>query len=103
VCGIIVLIYIKEYIMEINVRKIAELAALEIDKDNFSDFEAQFKDIINMVSELPEYGKFDVFPEPMKLREDVIENNNISQNDLLSNAHEIVNNYFTAPKTVEYL
>ena len=89
--------------MEINVRKIAELAALEIDKDNFSDFEEQFKHIINMVSELPEYGEFDVFPETMKLREDIIENNNISQNDLLSNAHEIVNNYFTAPKTVEYL
>ena len=88
--------------MEINVRKIADLAALEIDKEKFSDFETQFLNIIKMVSDLPQCNECDIIPEPMKLREDVVESCDISQDELLSNACEIVKNCFTAPQTVEY-
>ena len=69
--------------MEINVRKIADLASLEIDKEKYPDFEAQFMDIVKMVSDLPECG-------------------DISQSELLGNACDIVKNCFTAPQTVEY-
>ena len=88
--------------MEINVRKIADLAALEIDKENYSDFEAQFMDIIKMVSDLPECIEYDIIPEPMELRDDVVECGDISQSELLGNACDIVKNCFTAPQTVEY-
>ena len=88
--------------MGINVRKIADLAALEIDREQFSEFEAEFMDIVNMVSELPECSDSEILPEPMKLRDDTIEECGVSQTELMSNAHEIVGSCFTAPKAVEY-
>ncbi|WP_028516567.1 aspartyl/glutamyl-tRNA amidotransferase subunit C [Ruminococcus flavefaciens] len=87
--------------MEINVRKISDLAALEIDEDQFQSFEAQFMDIVNMVSELPECSDGDILPEPMKLRDDTPEDGGVNQTELMSNAHEVVGNCFTAPQTVE--
>ena len=87
--------------MEINVRKIADLAALEIDEDQFKSFEAQFMDIVNMVSELPECSDGDILPEPMKLRDDMLEDCEASQAELMGNAPEVVGNCFTAPQTVE--
>ena len=88
--------------MEINVRKIADLAALEVDKEKYPDFEVEFMDIIKMVSDLPECSEYDIIPEPMELRDDVVECGDISQSELLGNACEIVKNCFTAPQTVEY-
>ncbi|MCR4795374.1 MULTISPECIES: Asp-tRNA(Asn)/Glu-tRNA(Gln) amidotransferase subunit GatC [Ruminococcus] len=88
--------------MEINVRKIADLAALKIEEDKFSSFEAQFMDIIKMMSELPECDEYEIIPQPMELRDDIIEDSSISRNELMSNACEVVNDCFTAPQTVEY-
>ena len=59
--------------MDINIKRIAELASLEIDEADESRFAEQFKDIVEMVSELPALADDESALHPMALREDVIE------------------------------
>lgn len=87
--------------MEIDIKRIAELAALEIPDEKFAEFEKDFSEIVNMVSELPEYSEEDILPAPMELREDITEECSISREELMKNAHETVNGCFAVPRTVE--
>ena len=88
--------------MDINIKRIAELASLEIDEADESSFAEQFKDIVEMVSELPALADDESALQPMTLREDVIEECDITRDELLSNAHETVSGCFAVPRTVEY-
>ena len=88
--------------MDINIRKIAELSALEIEESQYSVFEKQFKEIVNMVSELPVYNDGTIMPDVMELRDDQHVKSDIAQEELLKNAAETFNSCFAAPKTVEY-
>ena len=88
--------------MDINIRKIAELSALEIEESQYSVFEKQFKEIVNMVSELPVYNDGTIMPDVMELRDDQHFKSDIAQKELLKNAAETFNSCFAVPKTVEY-
>ena len=88
--------------MDINIRKIAELSALEIEESQYSVFEKQFKEIVNMVSELPVYNDGTIMPDVMELRDDQHVKSDIAQEELLKNAAETCNSCFAVPKTVEY-
>ena len=88
--------------MDINIKRIAELASLEINEAEEKSFAEQFKDIVEMVSELPALADGESTLQSMMLREDVIEECDITRDELLSNAHETVSGYFAVPRTVEY-
>ena len=88
--------------MDINIGKIAELSSLEIDDSKFSDFEKQFREIVNMISEMPEYSDDHILPDTMELRDDLYIKSKITQDELLKNSAETFDNCFAAPKTVEY-
>lgn len=87
--------------MEIDIKRIAGLAALEITGDKISAFESDFSEIVSMVSELPEYTEKDILPCPMELREDITEKCDISREELMKNAPEAVNGCFAVARTVE--
>ena len=87
--------------MEYSIKKIAELACLDIDPVHYEEFAADFDEIVEMMSELPEYGCNDHVPEPMELRDDAAGNTGCAE-ELSKNAPEFVNGCFTVPRTVEY-
>ena len=88
--------------MEIDIKKIAELASLEISDDEEAAFAKDFSEIVEMVSELPEYSESDIVPHQMELRDDTVEECGISRGELMRNAHGTVNGCFAVPRTVEY-
>lgn len=88
--------------MDINVRKIAELASLDISDADIQRFERDMKEIAEMVSELPELEENSFIPQPMELRSDIAEESAFSREELMNNAPEAVKSCFAVPRTVEY-
>lgn len=88
--------------MEINVRRIAELASLEISEADIPRFERDMEEIAAMVSELPHIDGNGYAQTPMELRSDTVEEIKYSREELMRNAPEVVNGCFAVPRTVEY-
>ena len=88
--------------MEINVRKIAELASLDISDADTARFEREMKEIADMVSELPDIDGDSFVSAPMELRGDTVEECDIPREELIGNAPEAVKGCFAVPRTVEY-
>ncbi|WP_303803811.1 aspartyl/glutamyl-tRNA amidotransferase subunit C [Ruminococcus flavefaciens] len=88
--------------MDINVRKIAELASLDISDDDIPRFERDMREIAAMVSELPDLSGESVIGMPMELRSDTLEESAVSREELMKNAPESVKGCFAVPRTVEY-
>ena len=88
--------------MDVNIKRIADLASLEINEADEKLFAEQFKEIVDMVSELPEAVDGDNNSQLMKLKEDTIEECAVTRDELLRNAHETVSGCFAVPRTVEY-
>jgi aspartyl-tRNA(Asn)/glutamyl-tRNA(Gln) amidotransferase subunit C len=108
-CDIIILyiigrknVYDEVQIMDVNIKRIAELASLEINEADEKLLTKQFEEIVDMVSELPEEVDGGNTSQPMNLREDTIEECDIDHDALLSNAYETVSGCFAVPRTVEY-
>ena len=88
--------------MEINVKKIAELASLDISDDDIQRFERDMEKIAAMVSELPDIDGNGCTHTPMELRSDTLEGIHFTREELMRNAPEAVNGCFAVPRTVEY-
>lgn len=88
--------------MEINVRKIAELAMLDIPDNDISRLEHDMEEIVMMVSELPDIENDSIVTESMELRSDTVTDDGITREELLQNAPETVRGCFAVPRTVEY-
>ncbi|MCR5601683.1 MAG: Asp-tRNA(Asn)/Glu-tRNA(Gln) amidotransferase subunit GatC [Ruminococcus sp.] len=87
--------------MEIDIKKIAVLASLEISEEEERAFSETFSEIVDMVSELPELSDAEPYVDRMELRDDTIESCGISRSGLMDNAPQSVNGYFAVPRTVE--
>lgn len=87
--------------MEIDIKKIAALASLEISEEEERAFSETFSEIVDMVSELPELSDAEPYIDYMELRDDAIESCGISRSGLMDNAPQSVNGYFAVPRTVE--
>lgn len=88
--------------MEINVRKIAELAMLDIPDNDIPRLEHDMEEIVAMVSELPDIEDESIVPEPMELRSDTATDDGIDREELMQNAPGTVRECFAVPRTVEY-
>jgi aspartyl-tRNA(Asn)/glutamyl-tRNA(Gln) amidotransferase subunit C len=91
-----------ELTMKINVRRIAELASLDISEADIPRFERDMEEIAAMVSELPHIDGNGSAQTTMKLRSDTVEEIKYSREELMRNAPEVVNGCFAVPRTVEY-
>ncbi len=87
-----------------DINRIAKLAALNIEPDERTALEHDMAEIVAMVAELPEYDGSLLYGNGgiMELRDDVVENCGCTQEELMSNAPELVGGCFGVPKTVEY-
>lgn len=88
--------------MDFDVRKIAALAALDINDADISRFQCDMEEIANMVSELPELDGETPIPDAMELRSDCVQSYPADRSELMKNAPKAVNGCFAVPRTVEY-
>ena len=88
--------------MDFDVRKIAALAALDINEADISRFQCDMEEIANMVSELPELDGITPIPDDMELRSDCVHSYPADLSELMKNAPKAVNGCFAVPRTVEY-
>ena len=86
--------------MEIDVKRIAELAYINISEDEEDDIVAELQNIVSMMSDLPEYSEIEFVSRKMPLRDDKEFPSGISREDLLSNAPRVSNGCFAVPRTV---
>lgn len=89
--------------MEIDVRRIAKLAMLEIPEEEVESFQKQFSAIVAMVDHLPEVEGEETPWEPagrMQLREDVVVPS-FPRDALLENAPRTAAGCIVVPRTVE--
>ena len=85
--------------MDINIKRIAELAMLEINEDESQKISAE---MINMVSDLPELSDEQCNTFEMELREDEVISSEYSRDELLMNAPETNSGCFSVPRTVKH-
>ena len=88
--------------MEINVRKIAELAMFDIPDNDIPRLEHDMEEIVATVYELPDIEDESIVPESMELRSDTVTDDGITHEELMQNASETVRGCFAVPRTVEY-
>ncbi len=89
--------------MEMDIKRLAKLARLEIEEAQIAGFEKDMASIIGMVENLPEMTDSGALidPEnPMKLREDVCEQN-YRRDELLENAPQTQAGCVVVPRIVE--
>ena len=86
--------------MEIDVKRIAELAYLNISEDEEDDIVAELQNIVSMMSDLPEYNEIEFVSREMPLRDDKEVSSDISHEELLRNAPKLSNGCFAVPRTV---
>ncbi|MBP5432808.1 Asp-tRNA(Asn)/Glu-tRNA(Gln) amidotransferase subunit GatC [Ruminococcus sp.] len=86
--------------MEIDVKRIAELAYLDISEDKVDDIAEELQNIVNIMSDLPEYNESEFIFGEMCLRDDEELPSDISREELLSNAPKVSNGCFAVPRTV---
>jgi len=87
--------------MEIDILRIAELSNLSISKDELSRFSAQMGDIIEMISDLPEWNcEAGLEKSEMVLREDEI-CDSMPFDKAVSNAPKAFEGCFVVPHTVD--
>lgn len=87
--------------MDINIKRIAELAKLEINEDESQKISAEMAEMINIVSDLPELCNEQCDTPGMELREDEVCPSVYSRDELLMNAPETYNGCFSVPRTVK--
>ena len=88
--------------MDINIKRIAELAMLEVNEDASQKISAEMAEMINMVSDLPELSDEQCNTFEMELREDEAISSEYSREELLMNAPETYNGCFSVPRTVKH-
>ncbi len=87
------------------IKKVAELARLELSEKEIERFLPELKEIINAFSRIDEADTKDVKPsfQPVELkeymREDVVEDS-LSQEEALANTEHKKDGYFKGPKAV---
>lgn len=89
--------------MQIDVRRIAKLAMLELPEDQVKTLEQEFAAFLSMARRLPEAESEDlhILPEePMLLREDIV-TPSYPREAMLQNAPQTAMGYFVAPKALE--
>ena len=88
--------------MEIDVLHIAKLSNLSLDMGKAELFSSQMKDIVDMMSVLPECGECesDVIERVMPLRKDEVQDS-FPREKILFNAPETAEGYFVVPRTVD--
>ena len=89
--------------MEMDIKRLAKLARLEIEEDQAAGFEKDMANILGMVENLPELTDSGALidPEsPMKLREDKSEQN-YRRDELLKNAPQTQAGCVVVPRVVE--
>lgn len=88
--------------MDINIKRIAELAMLEVNEDESEKISAEMTEMINMVSDLPKLCNEQSNAIEMELREDEVISSECSREELLMNAPETYNGCFSVPRTVKH-
>ena len=88
--------------MDINIKRIAELAMLEVNEDESQKISAEITEMINMVSDLPELSDEQYNTFEMELREDEVISSEYSRDELLMNAPETNSGCFSVPRTVKH-
>ena len=88
--------------MDINIKRIAELAMLELNENESQKISAEMADMINMVSDLPDFCEEQCNTFEMELREDEVFPSGYSRDELLMNAPETYNGCFSVPRTVKH-
>ena len=88
--------------MDINIKRIAELAMLEVNEDESQKISAEMAEMINMVSDLPELSDEQCNTFEMELREDEVISSEYSRDELLMNAPETNSGCFSVPRTVKH-
>ena len=89
--------------MEIDIKKLAKLSRLKIEENQIAGFEKDMAGIIGMVENLPEIsgdGTLIDPSNPMKMREDVAENN-YKRDELMKNAPQTQAGCVMVPRVVE--
>lgn len=88
--------------MKIDIRHIAKLSRLKLDESQYSKFQQQMQDIVEMVELMPDMdGKLAVDPDNrMELRPDEIAPS-LPREDLLANAPATAAGCVVVPKTME--
>jgi aspartyl-tRNA(Asn)/glutamyl-tRNA(Gln) amidotransferase subunit C len=88
-------------VSKINIKKLADLSKLKVDKKEESYFEKQFDETLKIVSEFEKVGTSNTPPTYIVtgtknvMREDMIDSTRIlSQEEALSNAKKTHNGYF---------
>ena len=88
--------------MDINIKRIAELAMLEVNEDESEKISAEMAEMINMVSDLAKLCNEQSNAIEMELREDEVISSECSREELLMNAPETYNGCFSVPRTVKH-
>ena len=89
--------------MEIDIKHIAKLARLRIEDDEMEEVQKKMLSVLEMVENLPEIsgdGTLIDPSNPMKMREDVAENN-YKRDELMKNAPQTQAGCVVVPRVVE--
>ena len=89
--------------MEIDVRRVAKLAMLEIPEDEVEKYEKELSRIVEMTEHLPEVENVKTLIDTdnmMELREDVVEPS-YPREAMLKNVPQAIAGCIVVPKTVE--
>lgn len=93
--------------INIDVKKVAELARLEFTEDELKVFSSQFQAILEYISQIDELELDNVepmsspLPGAQRLREDKKGGNGITNQMAVSNAPKSKNGFFVVPKVIE--
>ena len=88
--------------MNIDIKRIAELAMLSIDDDKAGAIADDMRALVKMVSELPDCGEQTADAGEMELRDDKVIPSACTREELLMNAPQTEGNCFAVPRTVEH-
>lgn len=93
--------------INIDVKKVAELARLEFTEDELKVFSSQFQSILEYISQIDELELDNVepmaspLPGTQRLREDKKGENGITNRMAVANAPKSKNGFFVVPKVIE--
>lgn len=89
--------------MNIDIRHIAKLSRLRIEDDKLEKFEADMRNIVEMVEKLPDINDELTLDEEnaMTLREDKAVTNKYTRQELMYNSPSVKAGCLVVPKTVE--
>ncbi len=93
--------------INIDVKKVAELARLEFKEDELKVFSPQFENILEYISQIDELDLNNVEPmssplqSSQRFRDDKHINNGLTRDEVLSNAPKAKDGFFVVPKVIE--